>query len=149
MTPTLFRKKEKETTQTKGKPTASAPEKKTVLEELCKGNKELQDVLSRTLLLNPETTAKEGIDFYTKQAEKHEANQKPRNARIAYQVAGEIALHEGKLQQVQKFFKKAAEAEPDYEFKRVFEYFNKKENAEKAITIAQEYYSKTAKRTQA
>jgi tetratricopeptide (TPR) repeat protein len=147
MTPTLFRKKE--TAETKEKHAPPSPEKKTLLQELCKGNKELHDTLNRTLLLDPETTRKEGIDFYEKQAEEYEANQKFRNARIAYQVAGEIALHEGKLQQVQKFFKKAAEAEPDYEFKRAFEYFNKKENAEKAIAVAQEYYAKTAKRTQA
>jgi tetratricopeptide (TPR) repeat protein len=149
MTPTLFRRKEKETAEAKGKHTPSVPEKKTLLEELCKGNKELHDTLNRTLLLDPETTTKEGIDFYEKQAEEYEANQKSRNARIAYQIAGEIALHEGKLQQIQKFFKKAAEAEPDYENKRAFEYFNKKENAEKAIAVAQEYYTKTTKRTPA
>lgn len=143
MTPTLFRKKE-----TTEKPTPTSPEKKTLLQELCGDNKELHDALNRTLLLNPETTAKEGIDHYARQAEEYEANQKLRNARIAYQIAGEIALHEGRLQQVQKFFKKAAEVQPNYQFKRAFEYFNKEENAEKAIAIAQEYYSKTAKRTQ-
>lgn len=146
MTPTLFRKKEKET---KEKLTPKLPEKKTLLQELCGDNKELHDALNRALLLNPETTVKEGIDYYAQQAEEYEANQKFRNARIAYQIAGEIALHERKLQQVQKFFKKAAEVEPDYEFKRAFEYFNKKENAEKAMVVAQEYYAKTAKRTQA
>lgn len=144
MTPLgLFRKKEKET---KEKLASSLPKEETLLDQLCGGNKELHAVMSRTLLLNPETTVKQGIDFHAQKAQEFEGDHKPRNARIEYQIAGEIALYEGKLQQVQKLFKKAAEAEPEYEFKTAFEYLSKKENAERAITIAQEFYTKTGKR---
>jgi len=102
--------------------------------------------MTRTLLLNPETTTKERMDFHAERGQQFENSQRQRNARMEYQVAGQIALYEGKLQQAQKLFKKAAEAEPDYEFKRVFEYFSKKENAERALSVAREFYSKTAKR---
>ncbi|HKZ93785.1 MAG TPA: hypothetical protein VJ249_04290 [Candidatus Bathyarchaeia archaeon] len=148
MTPLgLFRKKEKQPTETaKERQAATLSTERTLLDELCNGNKELYEAMSRTLLLNPETTVKEGTDFHAEKGQQYEEDQKLRNARIEYQVAGQIALYEGKLQQVQKFFKKAAEVEPDYEFKRAFEYFGKKENAERAISVAREFYKKTGKR---
>jgi hypothetical protein len=68
-------------------------------------------------------------------------------ARVEYQTAGELALYEGKLPQVQKYFKKAAEVDPDYPNKGIFEFFVKKENAEKALSVAQEYYARKAKTT--
>ena len=150
MTPLgFFRKKEKTPAdKTPKQSEAPLPQQITLLDSLCAGDKELLQTLSRTLLLNPETTVKEGIDYHTEKAQAYEKDQKLRNARIEYQVAGEIALFEGKLQQVQKLFKKAAETEPDYEFKKAFEYFNKKENAERAIAVAQEFYTKTGKKTQ-
>jgi len=147
MTPLgLFRRKEKGATEKKK---AAEPEEKTLLDQLCGDDKNLQEALSRTLLLNPETTTKEGIDSYATKAQEHEAAQKPTNARIAYQVAGEIALYEGKLTQIQKFFKKAAEVDPECPYRNVFEYLSKKENAERALEVAQEFYTKTGKRAQA
>ena len=145
--PGLFHRKEKDTPEKKK--ATPEPEEKTLLNELCGGDKELHEALSRTLLLNPETTVKEGIDSYVTKAQEHEATQKPTKARIAYQVAGEIALYEGKLTQMQKFFKKAAEVDPECPYRNVFEYLSKKENAERALKVAQEFYTKTGKRAQA
>jgi tetratricopeptide (TPR) repeat protein len=144
----LFRKKEKQPAETK-KETRRGPktERKTLLEELCGTNKELYEALSRTLLLDPEHMVKEGIEPHIQKAEEYEKAQNTMNARIEYQVAGQIALHDGKLPQVQKYFKKAAEIEPNSAYTKAFEYFGKKENAEKAIAIAQEFYAKSAKRT--
>jgi len=142
--PPLFRKKEKDTPEKK----AAEPKEKTLLDQLCGDDKNLQEALSQTLLLNPETTAKEGIDSYATKAQEHEAAQKPTNARIAYQVAAEIALYEGKLTQMQKFFKKAAEVDPKCPYRNVFEYLSKKESAERALKIAQEFYTKTGKRAE-
>jgi hypothetical protein len=141
----FFRRKgkEKETTETKkeqkGKP---KPEVKTLLDELCKNDKELCEALSRTILLNPETVTKEGIETHAQKAEEYEKDQKTTYARIEYQLAGQIALHDGKLPLMQKYFKKAAEIEPDSPYKNAFEYLSKKENAEKAIAVAQEFYAK-------
>jgi len=141
-----FRRKEKETPEKRKETPAAQPAQKTLLDELCDNDKELQAALSRTLLLNPETTVKEGMNFYAEKAQEYEQAKKPRNARIAYQVAGEIALFEGKLAPVQKFFKKAAEVEPECPYRNAFEYLSKKENAERAVAVAQEFYKKTGKR---
>ena len=142
----FFRRKEKETTETKKETQEKlTTEPKSLLDELCKNDKELREALSRALLLNPESIIEESMESHVQKAEEYENNQKTTNARIEYQVAGQIALHDGKLPQTQKYFKKAAEIEPDSPYKKAFEYLSKKENAEKAIAVAQEFYSKTTK----
>ncbi len=144
--PPLFRRKK---TPEKKKETTAEPTQKTLLDELCSDDTELQNALSRTLLLNPETTLKEGMNFYAKKAQELEEAQKSREARIAYQLAGEIALYEGRQAQMQKFFKKAAEVDPECKYKKVYEYLSSKENAQRAIAVAKEYYAKMGKRTEA
>jgi len=134
----IFRKKEKE----QKKETVQ----KTLLEELCGGDSELYQALSRTILLNPEMTAREGINSYAEKAQQYEKTGDNVRARVAYQAAGEISLYEGKLAQMQKFFKKAAEVDPNYVNRNVFEYYGKKENAERALAVAREFYAKTGKR---
>ena len=144
----FFRKKEKDTTEKKKEPhVAPKAEPKTLLDELCGGNKELREALSRALLLNPESVVKEGIESHIEKAEEYEKAQRPTNARIEYQVAGQIALHDGKLPQMQEFFKKAAEIEPDSPYKKAFQYLSRKENADKAVAVAKEFYSKAGKST--
>jgi len=140
----IFRKKEKE----KKEATAPKTAPKTPLEELCGDDKELYEVLNKTILLNPEMTAKEGVNSHLEKAQKYEEAEDRMRARIAYQVAGEISQYEGKLAQAQKFFKKAVEVDPDYPYRKAFEYYSKKENAERALAVAQEYYTKTEKRTE-
>jgi Tfp pilus assembly protein PilF len=140
MTPLgLFRRKKEETE------TTMQAEPGAMLDELCGGNKELHEALSRTLLLNPEKMVKEGTDFHIAKAEEYEKAGKTTNARIEYQIAGQVALHDGKLPLVQKYFKKALDIEPDSQYKKAFEYFAKKENAERAIAAAREFYAKTGK----
>jgi len=144
----FFRRKgkEKATTETEKEPKEKPkPEVKTLLDELCKNDIELCEALNRALLINPESVTKEGIESHAQKAEEYEKDQKSTNARIEYQVAGQIALHDGKLPQMQKYFKKAAEIEPDSPYKKAFEYLSKKENAEKAIAVAQEFYAKANK----
>jgi len=120
---------------------------RTLLEELCKDDKGLYEVLNRTLLLNPDQSMAEGIQFNIDKAQEYEKNKDATKARIAYQAAGEISLYEGKVVQAQKFFKKAAEADPGYAHRSIFEFYNKKDNAERALAVAQEYYAKTKKVT--
>jgi hypothetical protein len=143
MTPLgIFKKKEtKKTGEAK-----TTPSKDTLLTELCKGDNELYDALSRTLLLNVESTKSSGgIDARVEKAQEYEKTKDFVRARVEYQVAGELALYEGKVANVQKFFKKAAEVDPSSSFKNIFEYLAKKENAEKAVAVAKEYYSRSAK----
>jgi hypothetical protein len=138
-----FLRGKKETKKTKEETPESA--ETSLLEELCKGDTNLFNALSHTLLLNPQRLVKEGIESQVKQAEESRKNKDLLRARIHYQAAGEIALYEGKLEQMREFFKKCAELEADPEYKKVFTYFSRKANAEKALKVAQEYYAQTAK----
>lgn len=134
----LFRRKKEE--KKEGKTLKSS--EKSLLEELCRGDTELFSVLSHTVLLNPLRLSEEGIDSYIEKAQEFEKNKNFLKARINYQAAGEIALYKGELAQVQKFFKKCAELESNSEYKKIFVYYSKKANAEKALKIAQEYYTR-------
>jgi hypothetical protein len=142
MTPLgIFRKKEK---VEKKAEVSKAQAQENLLEKLCKGDKELYNVLSRTLLLDVNTTMSQGdMDARAASAQEYEKNRDNIRARVEYKVAGELALHDGKTALAQKFFKKAAEVDPTYTQKDIFEFFAKKENAEKAAAVAHEYYTRT------
>jgi poly-D-alanine transfer protein DltD len=133
--------RKKEETEVK----TAEPTQKTVLEKLCGNDRELFNALSRTIMLNPEATVKEGMESYNEKAHEHEKAGNNMRARIAYQVAGEIALYEGKISEVQKFFKKAAEADPNYVQVKVFEYLAKKGNTERAIAVSHQFYAEAGK----
>lgn len=141
----VFRKKEKEEKKETVKPQSA---EKTLLKELCGDDSELYEVSITAILLNPEMAVKEGANYYIEKAREYEKAKAHVKARIAYQAAGEISLYEGKLSQAQEFFKKAAEVDPDYAYREVFKYFNKKENAKRALAVAQEFYARTGKRTE-
>lgn len=138
----FFRRRRKEAEKEEEKTEST---EKSLLQELCKGDTELFSVLNHTVLLNPSRLSEKGIDSYIEKAQEFEKKKDFLRARINYQAAGEIALYEGKLTQVQKFFKKCAELESNPEYKKVFAYYSKKANAEKALKLAQEYYTRTAK----
>lgn len=143
----FFRRKkktEKRETEKKKEKTSKSTEK-SLLEELCEGDTELLSVLSHTVLLNPTKLSEEEKSSYTEKAQEFEEKKDFLRARINYQAAGEIALYEGKLKEVQKFFRKSAELESNPEYKKIFAYYSKKANAEKALKIAQEYYARTLK----
>jgi tetratricopeptide (TPR) repeat protein len=137
----IFRRKK----EVEGKEEKKTPEstEKSLLEELCKSDTELLSALSHTLLLDPSRLTEEGIDSFIEKAQGLEKNKDFLRARINYQAAGEIALYEGKLEQAKKFFKKCEELESNPEYKKIFAYFSKKANAEKALKIAKEYYART------
>lgn len=143
MTPLgIFGKKE----QVKKTDVPKEQTQESLLEKLCKGNKELYNILSRTLLLDVETTKSQGdMDTRVASAQEFEKNKHNVRARVEYRAAGELALYEGKTAVAQKYFKKAAEVDPTYAQKDVFDFFAKKENAEKAVAVAREYYAQTAK----
>jgi hypothetical protein len=140
----IFKRRKKETEKIVEKKV----EEKTLLEELCKGDSEIYNVLKVTMLLNPEITKQDGeIDARIEKAQKYEKNKDYVKARIEYNAAGGLALFEGKIALVQKLFQKAAEVDSTNPDRSILEYFAKKENAEKAIVIAQEYYRHMAKPT--
>jgi len=133
----------KEVEETEEKPLESF--EKSLLEELCGDDTKLLHALSHTVLLDPKRLLEEGIESHVKQAEELEEKKDLLRARIHYHAAGEIALYEGKLEQAREFFKKCAELESNPEYKKVFSYYSRKPNAEKALKVAQEYYAQTMK----
>jgi len=143
MGPLGFFGKKKETRKEEKK--TSVATGSSLLEELCKGDTELYNALSRTLLLDPQRLSNEGIDSHVKEAQEFEEKKDFLRARVHFQVAGELALYEGKLAKAREFFKKCAQLESNPEYKRVFEYYSKKANAEKAFKVAQEYYAQAMK----
>jgi TPR repeat protein len=144
MTPLgIFGKKEK---KEKTKEISKEQTQESLLEKLCKGDNELLDALSRTLLLDAEITKDQAdIDARAESAQGYEKNKDNVRARVEYHTAGELALYEGKTALAQKYFKKAAEVDPTYAHRNIFEFFAKKENVEKAVAVAREYYAQTAK----
>jgi len=125
-----------------------AKTKESLLETLCQSDEELYNVMTRTLLLDVEKTKGQGdMDARVERAQEYEKNNDNVKAMVEYQTAGELALYEGKTALAQKFFKKALEVDPSHARKDVLEFFAKKENAEKAVTVAREYYAQTAKTT--
>jgi len=118
------------------------PKEKTLLEQLCGGDSELYEALSRTILLNPFQALKEGIDSFVQKAKEFEEKGNNLLARTQYRMAGELALYEGNADQVQAFFKKCADTETEPEMKKVYEFYTRKKNLDKAVKVAKEYYSR-------
>ena len=127
------------------KGSAVQPKPKSLLEELCGDDRELYEALATVILFNPELVVQEGIESYVRKAEEYEKAKDLVRARIAYQVAGAVALYDGNISKAQTLFKKAAEVDPSYSYKKVFEYLSKKENLQKALAVGQEFYAKTGK----
>ncbi len=140
----IFRRKKDVKKEEKKEKKAPESTGKSLLENLCKGDTKCFHALSHTVLLDPTRLSEEGTDSYIEKAQGFEKSKDFLRARINYQAAGEIALYEGKLAQAQKFFKKCAELESDPEYKKVFNYYSQKTDAEKALKIAQEYYTQIA-----
>lgn len=128
---------------------AAEPQQEDLVEKLCSGDKELFNVMTRTLLLDAEKTKSQGdMDARAEKAQGFEKNNENVRAMVEYQAAGELALYEGKVPLVQKYFKKASENDTAHARRDVFEFFAKKENAEKAVAIAREYYAQTGQKQQ-
>ena len=140
----FFRRKKKEEKVEKKAKT----EEKTLLERLCGDDSELYKVLSRTILVNPSLALQEGMNSYIQKAKELEEKGKPLTARVLYQAAGQIALYEGKAYQVQTFFKKCAETETNPEMKKIYEFYTKEKNLNKAVKVAKEYYERMSTLTE-
>lgn len=107
--------------------------KKTNLEELCAGDKEVYDALFSVMFLDPRK-----IQVSMKQAvENAKRNEKEKylvTARMWYEVAGGLAIYEGDVKKVIEYFEAAKRISgEDYPILK---------NAEKAVTKAQDYYKR-------
>jgi len=126
-----FRKKKKG-----GKPAEEA-KKPTELEMLCGDDKETYEALFNTMLLDPRkigTSMKEAAE----KAKDLEKSGDLIRVRTQYQIAGGLAIYEGNVKKVVKFFSEIEKISPDTKYPIL-------KNPEKAIAKAQEYYQKYLK----
>lgn len=116
--------------------------------ELFGDDRQLSDAVNFTVSPDPSFLVREGIN-YVELAEKYEKG-KNKNLTIAgvhYWNAGRAAMFEGNLELARKCFLKYAELNPNSPFVEHFKFYRKKENAERAMKVAQEYYRKTGQKT--
>lgn len=114
------------------------------------GNDEqLYEAVSFTVSPDPSDLAKKETKYYLELANKYEkgANRNPRIAGAYYWNAGRVAMYEGKLDLARECFLKYADLNPKSPFVKNFRFYGKKENAEKAMKVAQEYYEKIGQKT--
>ena len=130
-----FRKKKTKedtlTKQTKGVKEA------TDLEKICADDKESYEALRESMLLDPrklDVPMKDSVE----KAKSFEKQGKKVEARIWYEVAGGLAIYEGNVEKVKKYFSKCKELSPNSTYPIL-------EIPEKAVSKAQEYYRKYLK----
>jgi tetratricopeptide (TPR) repeat protein len=117
--------------------------------EMFEGEKELCEAVNFTVSPDPENLVKTGVKRYLELGEKYEGG-KEKNPTIAaanYWNAGRVAMFNGDVELARKCFLKCAELNPDSPYVKHFTFYKKKENAEKAMKVAQEYYTKMGQKT--
>ncbi len=117
--------------------------------EMFEGEKELCEAVNFTVSPDPENLVKTGVKRYLELGEKYEEG-KAKNPTIAaanYWNAGRVAMFNGDVELARQCFHKCAELNPDSPYVKHFTFYKKKENAEKAMKVAQEYYTRMGQKT--
>ncbi len=125
-----FRKKKKKEEETE-------VEKISELEQLCGDDKETYEALFKIIFLDPrkiEASIKEAA----KKAGNFEKAKDSLRAKLWYQIAGGLAIYEGDVENVKKYFSKCEELAQGTKYSIL-------KNPEKAVAKAQEYYKKYLK----
>lgn len=107
------------------------------LEKICMDDKEVYEALRETMFLDPrkvETSLEEAI----KKAKDFEKQKDNLRAKTWYEIAGGLAVYEGDVKNVKKYFSKCVELSPDRDYAIL-------KIPEKAVSKAQEYYKKHLK----
>ena len=109
----------------------------TDLERLCMGDKEVYEALRGTMFLDPRNI-EISLEEAEKRAKESEKKGDKLRARLWYQTAGGLAIYNGDVEKVKKYFRKCAELSPNREYPII-------KIPEKAVSKAQEYYQKYLK----
>jgi hypothetical protein len=125
-----FRKKKKKEEE----PNARAI---TELEQLCGDDKETYEALLDTIFLDPRKIEVSMGDA-AKKAKEFEKAKDFLRAKLWYKIAGGLAVYEGDVKKVTKYFGECEKLAPETEYPIL-------KNPEKAVTKAQEYYRKYLK----
>jgi hypothetical protein len=107
------------------------------LEKICADDKESYEALRESMFLDPrklDVTMKDSVE----KAKSFEKQGKKVEARVWYEVAGGLAIYEGNVEKVKKYFGKCKELSPNSTYPIL-------EIPEKAVSKAQEYYRKYLK----
>jgi hypothetical protein len=127
-----FRKKKKEEIPAK----KNIEETITDLERICGKNREVYDSLYETMLLDPRKIGTP-IEDAVKRAERFEKEGEKLRAIVWYKIAGGLAIYEGDVEKVKKYFRKCEELSGKS--------YSILENPEEAVAKAQEYYRECLK----
>lgn len=110
------------------------PVQLTELEQLCRDDPETYEALRDAMFLDPR---KVGVSLKdaVKNAKTFEKAKDNVLASLWYRIAGGLAIYEGNVAKVKKYFDKCQNLSPQKKFLIL-------KNTEKAVTKAQEYYKK-------
>jgi hypothetical protein len=125
-----FRKKKKKEEETNVKTMSE-------LEQLCGDDKETYEALLNTMFLDPRKIAASMKDA-AKKAKKFENAKDSLRAKLWYEIAGGLAVYEGDVKKVTKYFSECEKLAPEIKYPIL-------KNPEKAVDKAQEYYRKYLK----
>jgi hypothetical protein len=107
------------------------------LEQICGDDQEIYEMLSNAMFLDPR---KIDVSMSTaaKEAKKLEKTKDLVRARVWYEIAGGLAIHEGDAKKVIEYFGKSEKISPEMKYPIL-------KNPKKAVAKAQEYYKKYLK----
>ena len=107
----------------------------TKLRELCGGDEEFYNAMSRLMFLDPKRISLP-LDVVLEEAQDYETKGNKLRAEVGYRIAGGISLYRGDLSGVNKYFSKAASMANDThpEYRTIL----KKSND--AVDVARKYY---------
>lgn len=126
------KKVEEETVEEK-----EAVEEMSNLERICMGDKEVYEALRGTMFLDPRNI-EVSIKDSEKKAKDLEKNGDKLRALTWYETAGRLAIYEGDVKKVKKYFGKCTELAPDRDYTIL-------KIPDRAVSKAQEYYQKHLK----
>jgi hypothetical protein len=122
-----FRKKKKKEEETNARAMSE-------LEQLCGDDKETYEALLDTIFLDPRKI-EVSMEDAAKKAKEFEKAKDFLRAKLWYKIAGGLAVYEGDVKKVTKYFSECEKLAPEIKYPIL-------KNPEKAVTKAQEYYRK-------
>jgi len=128
----LNRFRKKEVTEKTVEEKKEKAEEITDLEKLCTGDKEVYEALRKVMLLDPRKIEGSMKDA-EKKAKEYEKEGDKLRALTWYESAGRLAIYEGDVKKVEKYFGKCVELSPDRDYPLL-------KIPEKAVSKAQDYY---------
>lgn len=105
------------------------------LQELCGGDSELYNVLSRLMFLDPKKITL-SLESVLSEAQEYELQGNNIRSEVGYRVAGGICLYKGDAEGVRNYFSKAA----SYAGRAHPEYNVLVKRADEAVNIARKFY---------